>query len=135
MERDYEGELDDGSRPSVHYARDYFLQIVNRLVPEVLIDLAGEPLDFYRRSGIHISACINEQELVPISVDDSSAGDGGWTYAYADILPNWLTPFESNPHADDERLSSLRHKIFEWSRKWNLNEPWCRVRAYNTLYS
>jgi hypothetical protein len=130
--REYEGELDDGSRPSVHYARDYFLLVVGELVPEVLDDLASEPLECYRRSGIRASSYARE-DLAPITLDMGAEGIGGWRYINEEIYPDWLTCFEDG--VSDGRLSELRQKIFEWSRRSNLNEAWCRSRAYNTLFA
>lgn len=130
---EFESVVDGVIPPSVHDARDYFLMAVREQAPEVLRDLNGEPFECYCRTGLHFDESDHRERLKDLSLYDRIREIQRLRTAHVWNTPEWRTHFEVGEIDYDERLAALQKSIFAWSRKWNLDQLWCRERAVSTL--
>jgi len=66
----YEGGMKDEALPSVRDAQDVFLFTIRKIAPEVLDDLSGEPLLWFRVSGLHFEEAAHQERLKHLSLYD-----------------------------------------------------------------
>ncbi len=131
------GELEfiheDGLSLSIKDARDYFLDAVKEVKPEVLDDLANEPFKLYKAAGLafdreQIEKDIENTEFYDqIRIIAKEEQQHKWNH------PDWQGHFEEKEVDYDDNILAMQKSIFDWSRKHNLNVAWCRARAYETL--
>lgn len=155
--------------PSVEHARNFFLQTVRDVAPEVLDDLAKETFRLYRKTPaicyeagkerlskhkqrnvydqIRDNVKWKQQRPTWKHVENASGGAKVdiveryiWT-AYErpplEYVENqWRDPLGIRPPVpvdSDGSIAAFKASLFEWSRRHNLNDMWCRERAYETL--
>ena len=97
-----------GSNLTGQVLRGVFLEIVKDLEPEVLKELAGEPLRLFRAAGW--------------KTDDFSLS----VIWHRLMSEKWLSDKESN-------LIALRRALWSWGEKWNLAVDWCLKPAFDKL--
>jgi hypothetical protein len=107
------GEVEDAMRTQSGYdARSRLLSAIRSIKPQVLDDLAGEPLAAYQSA----TASFGRQGM-----------PAGWGWDTLAI------------YADDEEWGEifvpLRDALDKWFRRWNLRqcEPWCSAVTLQTL--
>ncbi len=155
---EYEGAVEDEELLSVEHMRSYFLQSVSELVPEVLDELESELLPLYRvislfcyeadekrreESDVRIRATWRdhnrptweyvENAWINRSPDKSFVVQFDEYYSFYDEDDTWNVPFFRTPAHKDPNIAAFIEKMFDWSRRHNLDAVWCRARAYETL--
>ena len=130
---EFESRTENAIPPSVYHARDYFLEVVKKLSPDVLTDLSKKPFDCYRKTGLHFDAMAHEERLKHLNTYDKIREMARLRTHHEWNSPDWRRIFEVEEITYDEPMGALQNSIFEWSRKWNLDAVWCRERAYHTL--
>ncbi len=131
------GELehtDDVEIPySVRDARDYFLDAVKEVKPEVLEDLAGEPFRLYKAAGLAYERGCSEKEFENLELWDRRKEMFQAEKRHRGNHPDWSGHFENEEVDYDENIRAMQKSIFHWSKEHNLDVNWCRARAYETL--
>ncbi len=131
------GELEhvrkDGLSLSIKDARDYFLDAVREVAPEVLEDLANEPFKLYKAAGLAFKHERYEKETENLEFYDKIRAQARAEHLHRWNHPEWLEHFEDKEIDYDDNILAMQKSIFDWSKKYNLNAAWCRARAYETL--
>jgi hypothetical protein len=132
-----EGELEhirrDGLSASIKDARDYFLDAVKEVAPEVLDDLANEPFKLYKEAGLALDYEQYEKEFETLEKYDLIRAKSKIEQDHSFNHPRWEQHFEVGKVDYDEKILAMQESIFSWSKKHNLDVAWCRARAYETV--
>jgi len=117
------GELEhiheNGLSLSVSDARDYFLDAVKEVKPEVLDDLAGEPFRLYKAAGLAFERERYEKEFENLELLDGrramfrAESQHRWNHPY------WFGHFENKEVDYDENTRAMQKSIFDWSMRHN----------------
>jgi hypothetical protein len=129
---EFESQEEGRVPPSVHHARDLFLETLSKMIPEVLSDLYDNAFDTYQKAGLHFDAAVHEERLKHLNTYDRIGELSRLEYQHRWNSPDWRN-FEGEEITYDENLSALQSNIFDWSRTWKLDADWCRERAFKTL--
>lgn len=130
---EFEHIRENGVSLSVRDARDYFLDAVKEVKPEVLDDLAGEPFRLYKAAGLAFERERYEKEFenlehfARIRAIAPLESQHRWNH------PRWFEHFENKEVDYNENTRAMQKSIFDWSKSHNLDANWCRARAYETL--
>lgn len=131
------GELEhiheNGLSLSVSDARDYFLDAVKEVKPEVLDDLADEPFRLYKAAGLAFERERYVKEFADLKLFDRIRATAPLESQHRRNHPRWFEHFENNIVDYDENTRAMQKSIFDWSKNHNLDANWCRARAYETL--
>jgi hypothetical protein len=152
----YEGRLNGEDEPSTKDAQGYFLEAVTRLVPEIIDDLSKEPFGIYKQVP---EFCFNADKERFKKFQQLQSGKQvlerfRWENykrpCWENIETAFMNPASDSPSADgglqfgkgagdpapvdkDGRIAVFYKSLVAWSERHNLDERWCRERAYDTL--
>jgi hypothetical protein len=118
---------------SVRDARDYFLDAVKEVKPEVLDDLAGEPFRLYKAAGLNFEREHYRKEFENLELYDGIRAMARLENQHRWNHPDWFGHFENKEVDYNENIRAMQKSIFDWSKNYNLDANWCRARAYETL--
>ncbi len=130
---EFEHIRSNGLTASVKDARDYFLDAVKEVAPEVLDDLAGNPYRLYKAAGLALDYKRYEKEFENLEFYDGIRAKAKIEHQHSWNHPRWENQFENSEVNYDENTRLLQKSIFSWSKKHNLDVVWCRARAYETI--
>lgn len=150
----------ENERPSRERMRSYFLHNVCRLIPEVADELENELLPLYqliplfcyeadanrrRRRRRHARwewRDHNRPSWERIEIPwVNRAVDTSFEIKFDDYYDEpdksfpggWISSFTRQPAHKDPNIGIFVEKLFDWSRRHNLDAMWCRAHAYETL--
>ena len=132
---EFEHKRKDGLTLSITDARDYFLDAVKEVAPEVLDDLANEPYKLYKSAGLALDFEKYKKEFENLELPDRIGEMAKVKSQHRWNRPDWNGHFESKEVDYDDNILAFQRSIFNWSKKHNLNVAWCRARAYETIES
>jgi len=118
---------------SIRDARDYFLDAVKEVKPEVLDDLANEPFRLYKAAGLAFERELYKKEFADLEHFARIRAIAPLESQHRWNHPRWFEHFENNIVDYDENTRAMQKSIFDWSKSHNLDANWCRARAYETL--
>lgn len=118
---------------SVRDARDYFLDAVKEVKPEVLDNLAGEPFRLYKAAGLAFERERYKKEFENLELWDGRKAMYRAEHQHRWNHPDWFGHFENKEVDYNENTRAMQKSIFDWSKNHNLDANWCRARAYETL--
>lgn len=115
-----EGELEhiheNGLSLSIRDARDYFLDAVKEVKPEVLDDLAGEPFKLYKAAGLAFEREKYEKEFADLEYWDGFRAMARLENRHRWNHPDWFGHFE-NKEVDYDENSERCRKAFSIGQK------------------
>lgn len=158
---EYEQLYRNETPASVEHTRNFFLQTVSNVAPEVLDDLGGKPSSLYQQTP---ALCYeaDEKRREKSGVVERYIWSAYQRPAWMHIEIPWRDPLLDAPFTDEldddhpvhsaiarkqlgraivdptpaddgGSIAAFKVSLLEWSHEHNLNEMWCRERAYATL--
>lgn len=126
--------IDDVEMPySTRDARDYFLDAIKEVKPEILDDLANEPFKLYKIAGLALDCERYEKKFENLELYDRIRAMAEVESLHRWNHPDWFGHYEKKEVTYNENTRAMQKSIFDWSEEHNLNIGWCRARAFETF--